>query len=206
MRKIFVVLSVGLMFLFVGYGQSKAEENIIQGCVNKVTGILRIVNDPSKCRKLESPISWNQSGPPASPGTGSIQVYDANEQYLGILMYPHMIFIPSLKKFISLGTNPHHGTPGDIITDYFYYETKDCSGDAYMPSEDWIQKGVDGKYFVSDQTRTEVTHWSCWSSDEKICIEFSSPQTSSMVKAVEIPKEEIPFTLPVALPLRYDVQ
>lgn len=47
---------------------SKATQDVIHGCVGKVTGILRVVSDPSQCRQLESAISWNQKGEKGAPG------------------------------------------------------------------------------------------------------------------------------------------
>ena len=42
---------------------------MIQACRAKVTGLLRVVSDPSRCLKREIPISWNVQGPagPAGP-------------------------------------------------------------------------------------------------------------------------------------------
>ena len=43
-------------------------EDVINACVNKKTGALRIVSEPSKCRRVEAPLSWNQSGPQGETG------------------------------------------------------------------------------------------------------------------------------------------
>ena len=134
--------------------QSMAAENVINGCLNKKTGALRVVSDPSKCRKYETPISWNQTGPQGIPGPQgkqgpqglqglqgppgvTVQVYDANGQYLGILMHQDgqsaQIYIPSIGKFInSRGYMcDYYNSNGRIE---LYYEGSDCSGQAYSGS------------------------------------------------------------------------
>ena len=46
-----------------------AESNVILACRAKVTGLLRVVSDSSKCTKRELPISWNIQGPAGSAGS-----------------------------------------------------------------------------------------------------------------------------------------
>jgi hypothetical protein len=43
-------------------------ENVINACVNKKTGAVRILSQPGKCRRAEDPLSWNQTGPPGEQG------------------------------------------------------------------------------------------------------------------------------------------
>ena len=43
-------------------------ENVINACVNKRTGAVRIVSQPGKCKRAEDPLSWNQTGPPGEQG------------------------------------------------------------------------------------------------------------------------------------------
>jgi len=61
-------------------GRSGGGETI-QGCVNRATGILRVVGSADECLTaghpkvkkfpalLETPLSWNQQGQPGLPGT-----------------------------------------------------------------------------------------------------------------------------------------
>jgi Lamin Tail Domain/Collagen triple helix repeat (20 copies) len=44
------------------------ESAVIQACRHKVSGLLRVVSDPSKCLKREIPISWNVQGLPGPAG------------------------------------------------------------------------------------------------------------------------------------------
>lgn len=45
-----------------------SAEDVINACVNKKTGALRIVSEPGKCRSAEAPLSWNQTGPQGVQG------------------------------------------------------------------------------------------------------------------------------------------
>jgi hypothetical protein len=47
---------------------NEAGADKIQACRGKVLGFVRIVSDPSKCRKHEIAISWNIVGPAGEPG------------------------------------------------------------------------------------------------------------------------------------------
>jgi type VI secretion system secreted protein Hcp len=43
-------------------------EDPIDGCYNRLTGLLRIVEDPNDCRALETAIQWNRRGPQGEQG------------------------------------------------------------------------------------------------------------------------------------------
>lgn len=47
---------------------SSASAQVINACVNNVTGFVRIVSDPNDCRPPDSPISWNVQGPAGPMG------------------------------------------------------------------------------------------------------------------------------------------
>ena len=56
-------------FLFsVAVSTCCAGDNIIYGCAQKATGTLRIVSSPTRCTAMETPISWNITGPPGPQG------------------------------------------------------------------------------------------------------------------------------------------
>ena len=44
------------------------DSSVIQACKQKVTGLLRVVADPSKCTKRELPLAWNVQGPIGAAG------------------------------------------------------------------------------------------------------------------------------------------
>jgi lamin tail-like protein/collagen triple helix repeat protein len=55
-------------FTALATSSSATESAVIQACRHKKSGLLRVVPDPSKCRKSEIPISWNVQGPPGPAG------------------------------------------------------------------------------------------------------------------------------------------
>lgn len=48
--------------------QQGRRATVIQACVNKRTGFLRLISDTGRCRHREQAISWNEQGPPGKPG------------------------------------------------------------------------------------------------------------------------------------------
>lgn len=68
MRKSFLVLVAFMVLLWASSTDSWAESNVIYGCVQKITGSLRIVSKSGQCRPLETPISFNQTGPQGPQG------------------------------------------------------------------------------------------------------------------------------------------
>jgi hypothetical protein len=54
--------------LILWASQSFSENGVINGCIHKETGNLRIVPDPSQCKKTETPIAFNQVGPAGPQG------------------------------------------------------------------------------------------------------------------------------------------
>src|ERR1051326_3280135 len=49
------------------------EGSVIQACRGKISGLLRVVSDPSKCTRRELPISWNIQGPAGATGPAGPQ-------------------------------------------------------------------------------------------------------------------------------------
>lgn len=59
MRRVFIAIGLVLLVLFIISIQSMAQQSAIYGCVSKIFGRLRIVDDPSECRpRWETPIFW----------------------------------------------------------------------------------------------------------------------------------------------------
>jgi hypothetical protein len=63
------LVAVALTIAVPSYGQ-----NVINACIMKANGQVRIVNTPSACKPTETPVSWNVQGPagPPSPGNGTV--------------------------------------------------------------------------------------------------------------------------------------
>jgi hypothetical protein len=64
MRLIAIVL-VGFLSTSLA---SSASAQVINACVNNVTGTLRIVSDPNNCRPPDSLLQWNEQGPEGPEG------------------------------------------------------------------------------------------------------------------------------------------
>lgn len=63
---IFLTVFIAVMFTrFTCYG----AEEVIYECYKKVNGQLIVVEDAGQCRPSEVLTSWNQIGPPGTPGT-----------------------------------------------------------------------------------------------------------------------------------------
>jgi hypothetical protein len=65
MKRLAFVVGTVLFFLVACSSPCQAQGNVINGCLNKKTGALRIA---SACNKSETRISWNQTGPKGDPG------------------------------------------------------------------------------------------------------------------------------------------
>ena len=49
-----------------------SADDVVNGCYNRRTGLLRIVEDQYGCKKYENPISWNHAGPPGERGPAGV--------------------------------------------------------------------------------------------------------------------------------------
>ncbi len=264
MKKLLMIMGVILLFLVAGNVQCSAQEGVLHGCVSKKSGSLRIVSDPSECKKGEQAISWNQVGPQGEQGEkgergdqgdagtdgldcwdlnanrtcdpeedknidgicdaldciGAVHVYDADDQYLGVFAgtrnsywkspnddnSPIEIFIPSLNIpcYIDLFT-------GNIAENIIYFSNGDCMGTKYATYSSLFYNAREiavpnqPRYFIGSLQKTKVMTYSYHrGGDDDTCVGSSGLYELSAVDHIE--EEDIPFTLPVALPLRYEQQ
>lgn len=141
-------------------GSAKAL-TVINACVNKATGAVRIAN---ACGRSETPLSWNQQGPagsqgpagppgaqgPAGPqgsaGPGAVTVVDSTEKTLGPLVgsgrlvsgsnsnpIPLLTAAAVLLEIDSLWFALPVNSGGFLKAGVtFTYVTNDCSGTAYL--------------------------------------------------------------------------
>jgi hypothetical protein len=61
--KVGILMSVAFMFF-----TATCYSQVINGCYNTKNGKLRVVSDPSTCKRTESPIAWNVGGGEGPPG------------------------------------------------------------------------------------------------------------------------------------------
>src|SRR5215210_813723 len=75
-----VLLAAGALLLATAGGFAYAaipgEDGVINGCRQKVSGALRVIDSSATCNSSEVPLNWNQSGPP-----GSSDAYAASNEY-----------------------------------------------------------------------------------------------------------------------------
>jgi prepilin-type processing-associated H-X9-DG protein len=130
-----------------------------------------------------------------------IKVYDANDQYIGNFLYfdGHMnVFIPSMKIMTKISVNN-----GDISGDLrLFFESDNCSGQAYAGAgllyvivknsgKSYIGSG--NEYYDIDAMSTIPDGYDCSSLIQTMY---------NVVPVVEV--TELPFSIPVALPMRFE--
>jgi hypothetical protein len=176
----------------------------------------------------------------ASTALAEVKVYDADGQYLGILMvydgHSADIYIPSMGKFINSlmykcdsAWMCRYDSLSCDFWDHFeiLFQGADCAGEAYMrPYTNWdrmwpqvdyifyrtdidkcylVMPGVYKKcYYYKAFGRDGETNFNCPQGTE--CRIVGGPSVEWLHPLLEIPKEELPFTLPISLPLRYEYE
>jgi hypothetical protein len=72
MKKVILVFGVVFTLLLV-FGINSAVADIINACVHRTNGKVRIVSGPGDCKKTEHFQSWNEQGPQGHPGPAGPQ-------------------------------------------------------------------------------------------------------------------------------------
>ena len=145
-------------------------------------------------------------GEPGPPGPCGIEVYDADDQFLGIsslpLNYNSLIYIPELDRSVCFGST------GDISTAVLRYENSECSGQAYMSSgASYLIIRNGNEYFVGAKTAPiliEYNSWKSWSDSFRGC--RNSSGTDYYVPVYKFDINNLPFDLPIALPLTFEYE
>jgi hypothetical protein len=210
MKKLFIVIGVILSFLVVTSIQCLADD-VIHACVNK-KGKIRIVDDPCKCKKRETPRSWNVQGEPGPPGLGCIKVYDSSDppQFLGILANMKSddgfltIYIPSLKRFIRLSGGEILGE-GTGVGHCVWYEETGCpeedvpfGGSFYYITPGQYMGLEAGHYYTAEDVLSPGPFLSrhCYAED---CEDLSFAAGLPAAKEVTLP-----FSEPIVQPFQFE--
>ena len=190
-----------------GFGGTDRGALVIYGCYSKFNGMLRIVDSQNKCNQFELPISWYKGQP-------AIEVYDANDQFLGILVdgdivlggFPN-IYNPPLSKFMLL--DPYTKAP---LADLLYFESTDCTGTPYS-ERTWpfselniFKNGT--KYYVTEYTdplTKNISSQKLIAGDcQSICYYMDpscvAPLSNTVLPVLEVTPD---ITFPVAFPLKF---
>ena len=155
---------------------------------------------------------------------GNILVYDANDQFLGILLSADTqapggiynvaeIFIPSLRVATIISEdlipsgNPAGTGNGVIISATTFFADSDCSGAPLLQrasnQSDILYRSGTRYFYATAPLLMNNVPYSSWLSPNGQCT--NGPGNISYVSAAtEVLEAEIPFTLPIALPLRYE--
>ena len=146
-----------------------------------------------------------------TPGFSEISVYDSNDQYLGVLcgtgdtLGGHLsIFIPQLDLPARISDDGDLDRGGSGVSVLF--ETDDCSGIPYLPyfsaAYPYTFKGsCEIYYHVSNNHKSFVSE--SYYNDQCECIKYTNTFNEEHVELSVFPKENFPFTLPLAMPLYF---
>ena len=144
----------------------------------------------------------------SSNAQADVQVYDNNNQYLGIMTDMDGggidIFIPTLGGILQYSTD-YSGWCGDELEVLF--ESNDCSGTPYAEGPfplifDFSPTPIEGFYKVDFSAKKTFTPGSYYEFD-CICQPNTYYPSAEYYPYVQV---QIPFTTPVALPLRFKVR
>ena len=147
-----------------------------------------------------------------------IQVYDNNDQYLGILLNVESeqvmtIFIPSLKVSYNLYDYINDNSVPCFYNVTLVFESNDCSGTPYvygvLPSVKDLSCTSYGGFFIPDDTKPKqfAAHSALkydTNTGSATCIDWTT--NVQIQNNYEIKEIQLPFTVPIALPLNFIVE
>ena len=140
----------------------------------------------------------------ASVPKKAIRVYDANNQFLGILAAKVgmnvTILVPSISRFVQLAVQN-----GDMYNDAtsLDFSESDCTGTTYNV-EPWRQYDVfrfRGRYLTGEDAGPAYLSMYSFMKNDGPCIPIDSDHLKLVIPVKET---TLPFDLPVALPLRFE--
>jgi hypothetical protein len=127
------VISLGLGLAALtppAYGHG-GDTSLIHACVKKSNGALRIIAPSGTCKKIETALDWNVSGP------APLAVYDANGNMVGPVTWASgentnfvgVAFTVGTRRFSLLVlSDEFQGNTNQVL----FFESSDCSGPAFM--------------------------------------------------------------------------
>jgi hypothetical protein len=141
-------------------------------------------------------------GIPGPPG-GGVQVFDANGQYLGMLLGINDIWIPALSRRLVLAFTT--GEVGEIIPGF---ESEDCTGSPFFDDIGQYMVGsYSGKIYGGEkavaQSRYIRSRFYPTSGCSSFCPAPITPCPWPSVPVVSAIEVTLPFSTPLALPLEF---
>ncbi len=129
------VLALILIVLVFPTGTVWAQQ-VIYGCVKNNNGQIRIVAAGEPCLPSEHGIQWMSgtvSGPQTPPAPGPLRVVDQNGVLLGMFVSPSSAARQVGDVWVAFPVRPTGFQVSDPATFMAFYQSADCSGDAYLP-------------------------------------------------------------------------
>lgn len=201
MRKQLVLIGLALMVFIAVVDEVSAQT--VYSCQNNKTGAIRFVLPSVKCKSTETQIIWHPAG--------TLKVYDARNQYIGILInrMPGMtsVFIPSMSLFFEF-TN-HEDDNGTYCTndEYLQFTESDCSGIPYLIHTLQhqivsIEGNTTDHLWAGDinavPVRKSILAYGRYINGGWKCYPEANPSQVFVIPAYEV--TSLPFTLPFTLP------
>ncbi len=133
-------------------------------------------------------------------GSGGVKVFDGNGQFLGVLLGTQNgvadIYISSLSGSVHISF-----VTGDAEETYLSFESRDCTGQPYVSgsvSYTIVKSG--GAYYIGELVAPVNVQISSIFENGKC--QLANQLSRGVVPAARI--THLPFTLPAALPLRFE--
>lgn len=247
MKKLYITIAMIVGLLVATTVQVSAEDTIC-ACIHKTNGKMRMVTEPSQCKTTENFVRWNVVGPEGPPGPqgeqgpqgpegpagpegpegppgGGVEVYDANDNFLGILLGDKggqiEIFIPGFNLVTAISKKTGKISKLDTV---FLYTSDNCSGTRYASDSSaelgnrlirWCSQGdiVEGVMFFTTQTESgpvtldTLSKLTCGDGGVRNCESWEQHLTDPWYYPVTmIPEGNLPFPHPAATPFRYEYQ
>jgi hypothetical protein len=186
-----------------------------------------------KCRTTENRISWNFTGPvgprapigPVAPQgaagaagatgppgpAGYISVDDVKDQYLGVLLEDTdavsvSIYIPSIKKTARLVQTSQNPSKADMYPIPTGYQRDNCTGQPLVDTRAYLYANhifkVGSKYYTGALPGTGQVVIQSMLALNGTCQSMGG--TWWTYPLTKLTADQIPFTLPVSLPLQLD--
>ena len=154
------VLSISMLLssALIAGGMAYASSDTITACVNKSTGLTRIISGKMKCYKKERQVTWNQSGPTGAQGaTGTTGSSGTSSGYYKLPL-----------DGSNVGIQPN--SYGTVFS-------------ATLPSGKYVFNfSTKVRFFTNDLATTGAKYAACALSTESVAINaLSSPYASSIL-------------------------
>ncbi|MFP5238502.1 MAG: hypothetical protein ACLGQW_01600 [Acidobacteriota bacterium] len=136
----------------------------------------------------------------ASASLAQIEIYDANNQYLGMVTSPNTLgfYNQKIGKFFELDMTSYN-----LQNIWLFYKTDDCSGQAYAPYAltGYMVRSGNNIYEHTGETESFISYSYYWNAQ---C--YKSTAAMRFYDKVNPFTGVLPFTLPVKPPFHYSVK